>query len=237
MPADNDRPKNPPRVAESAQPAYQREYEPEQQYDPAVAGLHAVGRLQKAEFTPKQAESMVLAMRELVGDLATKHDIALLKGDIERLEAQMATKDDLVELKTEMAEFKGELKTEFAEFKSEIKTELASEIAGVRGDLKAEIAGLRSETAAEFASVRNEIKSEIAGLRSEFTGFKSETAAEFAGVKNDLRTEMKGMETRLEKSISKSILWAVGINFVGVLGVVGIAAAILIAVMQRMLAG
>jgi len=151
-------PEDPQRVAE-AQASYREDF------DPAVAGVHAFDRLQKADFTPDQAESVVLTVRELVGDLATKNDIV-------RLEANMATKDDLVALRTEMAEIesalkteiaesKNELKTEIAEFRNEIKTELHSEIAAVRGELKTEIAELRSECRAEFDTIKKSMSAMV----------------------------------------------------------------------------
>jgi len=121
MPDNASAPEDPQRVAE-AQASYREDF------DPAVAGVHAFDRLQKADFTPDQAESVVLTVRELVGDLATKNDIVRLEANMATKEANMATKDDLVALRTEMGELKTELKTEMAELKSELKTEIKDSI-------------------------------------------------------------------------------------------------------------
>ena len=125
-------PEDPQRVAE-AQASYREDF------DPAVAGVHAFDRLQKADFTPDQAESVVLTVRELVGDLATKNDIV-------RLEANMATKDDLVALRTEMARLGSALRTEMAGLESALKTEITES----KNELRTEMAGLKSELKTEI---------------------------------------------------------------------------------------
>jgi len=86
-----------PRVEEAAA-AY------EQTYDPAVAGVRAGQRLADVKFERKQADAVVLAVRELAGDLATKNDLEIAKS----------------ELRVEMAELKTELKTDIADVKTEI---------------------------------------------------------------------------------------------------------------------
>ena len=175
MPDNASAPEDPHRVAE-AQASYREDF------DPAVAGVHAFDRLQKADFTPDQAESVVLTVRELIGDLATKNDIVRLEANMATKDANMATKDDLVALRTEMAgiesalkteiaESKNELKTEIAEFRSEIKTELHSEIAAVRGELKTEIAELRSECRTEFDAIKKSMvtKGDLAQMQVRHT--------------------------------------------------------------------
>jgi F0F1-type ATP synthase membrane subunit b/b' len=94
----------------------------------------------KGHFTSEQAEALAEALGEASqGDLATKADLA--------------------ELRTEIAELKTELKTEIAE----LRTELKAEIAELRTELKAEIAGLRTELRAEIAAVRTELLKWIIG--------------------------------------------------------------------------
>ena len=80
-------PEDPHRVAE-AQASYREDF------DPAAASVRALNRLKKADFTPEQAESVVLAVRELAGDLATKSELRIA----------------MAELRTEMAELKIEIK-------------------------------------------------------------------------------------------------------------------------------
>ena len=70
-------------------------------YDSVDAGVRALGRLEKAEFNRAQAEAVVLATRDLVGDLATKSefktDIARLEGEIATIHQTMATQKDLAQ--------------------------------------------------------------------------------------------------------------------------------------------
>jgi len=91
-------PEDPHRVAE-AQASYREDF------DPAAASVRALNRLKKADFTPEQAESVVLAVRELAGDLVTKS-----------------------ELRIAIAELRTELRTEMAELKSELKIEIKDSI-------------------------------------------------------------------------------------------------------------
>ena len=102
-------PKNPPRVAE-----------PQAAYDPVAAGARATRQLEQSGFNRQQADAVVLAVRELAGDLATKEDLAITKSE---LKVEMA--DLKTELKTEMADLKTELKTEMANLRAEFKTDLA----------------------------------------------------------------------------------------------------------------
>ncbi|MDD9815462.1 MAG: hypothetical protein OXU31_05720 [Gammaproteobacteria bacterium] len=80
-------PQNPPRVEE-----------PQAAYDPVAAGVQATRQLEQSGFARPQAEAVVLAVRELAGDLATKEDLAVTKS----------------ELKIEMANLRTEFKTDLA---------------------------------------------------------------------------------------------------------------------------
>ena len=84
----------------------------------------------KADFSSKQAEGLAEALGHSYADnVATKTDIAELRSEI----AELRT-----ELKTEMAELRTELKTEMAE----LRTEFGTETSGIRADmnsLKAEL--------------------------------------------------------------------------------------------------
>jgi len=146
-------PKNPPRVEE-----------PQAAYDPAVAGVQAARQLEHSGFGSEQAEAVVLAVRDLAGDLATKEDLA-------RLEA--VTKKDL-------AIAKSELRVEIAD----LKTELKVEIADLKTELKSDIADLRAE-------LKSELKSEISVLRAEFKTDLAQTETRMG--KNSLRNTMWGV--------------------------------------------
>ncbi|MDD9885502.1 MAG: hypothetical protein OXU62_13425 [Gammaproteobacteria bacterium] len=97
-------------------------------YDSVDAGVRALGRLEKAEFNRAQAEAVVLATRDLVGDLATKSefktDIARLEGDIANIRETMATKTDIARLDGEIVTIKETMatKTDIARLEGEIAT-------------------------------------------------------------------------------------------------------------------
>jgi len=153
-------PKNPPRVAE-----------PQAAYDPVAAGARATRQLEQSGFNRQQADAVVLAVRELAGDLATKEDLAITKS----------------ELKVEMADLKTELKTEMADLKTELKTEMA----GLRTEFKTEMAGLQTEFKTETAGLQTQLKSEMADLRIEF---KTDLAhSETRMSKNALRNTLWGV--------------------------------------------
>jgi len=222
MPDNASAPEDPQRVAE-AQASYREDF------DPAVAGVHAFDRLQKADFTPDQAESVVLTVRELVGDLATKNDIVRLEANMATKDANMATKDDLVALRTEMARLGSALRTEMAGGESALRTEMA----GLESALKTEMAGLESALRTEMAGIESALKTEMAGLESalktEITESKNELRTEMAGLKIELKTEIKD-------SIHKSIFWTIGIIVGTLLAGMGIATTVIIAAMMRLVA-
>ncbi|MCI0599608.1 MAG: CCDC90 family protein [Beijerinckiaceae bacterium] len=95
----------------------------------------------KGHFTPEQAETLAEAFSEATHeDLATKADVAVLRGEIAGVKA---------ELKTDIAEVRAELKSEIAGVKAEI--------AGVRAELKTDIAGVKAELKTDIAEVRADI--------------------------------------------------------------------------------
>ena len=68
--------------------------------------LKAATRLQnEAGFNEKQARVLVATLAEGIGEnLATKEDVAMLRGDMAVLRGDMATKEDLAVLRNEMCE-------------------------------------------------------------------------------------------------------------------------------------
>ena len=174
-------PKNPPRVAE-----------PQAAYDPVAAGARATRQLEQSGFNRQQADAVVLAVRELAGDLATKEDLAITKS----------------ELKVEMAGLRTDLKTEMAD----LKTELKSEMADLRADLKTEMAGLRTEFKTEMAGLQTEFKTETAGLQTQLK-------SEMADLRIEFKTDLAHSETRMGQNALRNTLWTVGILLAG-MGVV-----------------
>lgn len=147
-------------------------------YDPAVAGVHAAQQLKQSGFERQQADAVVVAVRELAGDLATK---------------------------------------------SELKTE----IAGLESRLMSEIAGLESRLRAEIASLDGRLSGKIAAVEGRLNG-EIKTMA----TKEDLAQ----MQIQQAKDAFRHTLWTVGIIVGTLLAGMGVATAILIAVMMRLLA-
>jgi len=110
-------PKSPPRVEE-----------PQAAYDPVAAGVRATRQLEQSGFGNRQAEAVVLAVRELAGDLVTKKDLAIAKSELR------------AEIAGLRAELKSELKSEISGLRAELKSELKSEISGLRAEFKTDLA-------------------------------------------------------------------------------------------------
>jgi hypothetical protein len=106
-------------------------------------------RLTEAGLAPSQAAGAAAATAEAMGDLV----------------AQLATKNDLAMLRQEMngafAAFRQEVKAENAGFRQEVKTEIAT----LRQEVKAEITALRQEAKGDAAALRHEVALDIAGMR------------------------------------------------------------------------
>ncbi len=104
----------------------------------AVDIIHYVKHLEKAGFARNQAEALVEASSEIIGNtVATQHQL-------EQVEIGLNSKLQQVrsELKAEIQQVHSELKTEIQQVHSELKTEIQqvrSEIQQVRSELKADI--------------------------------------------------------------------------------------------------
>ncbi len=85
-------------------------------------------------------------VNRLVKVIGEEHAETLMQCTFPDGRDQLATKDDLRTLETnlraEFAEFKSEIRTELAEFKSEIRTEFAEFKSEIRTELRTEIAKL-----------------------------------------------------------------------------------------------
>jgi predicted nucleic acid-binding Zn-ribbon protein len=105
--------------------------------------LKLAKELTDAGMDPRQAETLVRGL----GDMDT---------------SELATRTDLAELKTEVADFRSELKTEVADLRSELRTGIAD----LRSELRTEIAGVKGEIAG--------VKGEIAGVKGEIAALKGD---------------------------------------------------------------
>jgi len=113
--------------------------------------------LEKAAVPPAQARAIVQAIEiEIAGakdTLATKQDVLILRHEI----AELRT-----ELRSEMTELRTELRSEM----TELRTELRSEIAELRTELRSEIAELRTELRSKMTELRGEVEGKLS--QSEF---------------------------------------------------------------------
>ena len=98
---------------------------------------------------------MNTALYDVLIELGAKESTARAAADAVPDIQHLATKEDIAELKVEMAELRSELRTEMAELRSEVRTEIAG--------VKTEMAELRTE----MAELRSEVRTEIAQLRTE----------------------------------------------------------------------
>ena len=113
--------------------------------------LAAARDLKAAGFESEQAEALAAQLRFAAGadhaDLATKADIAALKGDIEALRTE--TKADIAALRTEtkagIAELRAATQADIAELETRLRAATQAGITELRAATQADIAGLRAE--------------------------------------------------------------------------------------------
>lgn len=110
-------------------------------------------RLCEAGMSDAQAAGITAATAqaagELVAQLATKHDLALLRQELRE------------ELRTEQASFREELRADQASFREELRADQAR----LREELRADQAALR----ADHAALRQEVRADIAQLELRMT--------------------------------------------------------------------
>jgi len=111
--------------------------------------------LEKAAVPPAQARAIVQAIEiEIAGAKDT-----------------LATKQDVLILRHEIAELRTELRSEM----TELRTELRSEIAELRTELRSEIAELGTELRSEMTELGTELRSKMTELRREVEGKLSQS--------------------------------------------------------------
>ena len=81
--------------------------------------------LQQAGIQESHAEAIALAVKQGQGDLATKQDIALLKSEIGHLRT---------ELKTDIGRLRTELKTDIGRLRTELKTDIGRSRTEIKSD-------------------------------------------------------------------------------------------------------
>ena len=130
-------------------------------------------RMREAGFPEEQADVVTEGIANIVaGELATKEDLRELRTEM---------LDKFAEVRGEIAEVRGELKGEIAEVRGEI-AELKGEIAEVRGELKGEIA---------------ELKNTVADLKVSIADFKTSMAKWVVGLIVAMMLGFAGMTVAL----------------------------------------
>ena len=132
---------------------------------------------------------------------------AILRVVSEKQVAQLATKADVAELRTELVETRETLRAEIAALRANMATK--DELAETRN----EISALRANMATKEELA--ETMAEIAALRSNMA-----TKDELAETRETLRAEMAALELRLTDKMSamftKVIIWLVGTSIASV---------------------
>ena len=97
--------------------------------------LKAATRLQnEAGFNEKQARVLVATLAEGIGEnLATKEDMAMLRSEMAVLRSEMATKEDLAALRSEMTAEMAVLRGEMRELEQRMTVRLGTMLAAAVG--------------------------------------------------------------------------------------------------------
>jgi septal ring factor EnvC (AmiA/AmiB activator) len=119
----------------------------------AIDTLRVAKRLREAGFTEPQAEAVTAVQQATQGaELATKVDFAEVKTEIAEVKAEVAEiKTDLAEVKAEVAE----IKTDLAEVKADVAT--------LRGELRQSELRLEAKIEAVKTGILSRVSSMILG--------------------------------------------------------------------------
>jgi DNA anti-recombination protein RmuC len=125
------------------------------------------------------------ALRELSAAIASEPELRLAV--INAVLADVATKQDLQQLRQE-------LKGEIAQLRQEMKEEIAQLREELRGDItatKQDFQQLRQELKEEIAQLREETKEEIAQLRQEIGLLRQHVDSEISQLRRDMNTNFR----------------------------------------------
>jgi chromosome segregation ATPase len=163
---------------------------------------HYVKKLRDAGLPEIQAEAHADALKGLIEqNLATKQDLWDVKRDLKEdiAELRQELKDDIAEVRNELKDVRQELKNDIAEVRQELKDvrqELKNDIAELRQELKDDISELKQDN----SSLRHELKQDILTLRA------------------DTRTALARVDAKIESSQNTIIKWLIGL-FISQIGI------------------
>ncbi len=137
--------------------------------------LKASHRLREAGFEEQKANALVNAFAEDIGaSLATKDDIALLKGDIDALRKDMASGFEL--LRQEMTSGDEAIRKEMASGFELLRQEMTSENEAIRKDMANGDEAIRKDMANGDEAIRKDMASGFELLRQEIDGLRKDMA-------------------------------------------------------------
>jgi predicted nucleic acid-binding Zn-ribbon protein len=137
------------------------------------------------------------ALRELSAAIASEPELRLAV--INAVLADVATKQDLQQLRQE-------LKGEIAQLRQEMKEEIAQLREELRGDITA--------TKQDFQQLRRELREEILQLREEMTQVRQELKGEIAQLREEiglLRQHVDSEISQLRRDMNTNFRWTVGL--------------------------
>jgi predicted nucleic acid-binding Zn-ribbon protein len=137
------------------------------------------------------------ALRELSAAIASEPELRLAV--INAVLADVATKQDLQQLRQE-------LKGEMAQLRQEMKEEIAQLREELRGDITA--------TKQDFQQLRRELREEISQLREEMTQVRQELKGEIAQLRQEiglLRQHVDSEISQLRRDMNTNFRWTVGL--------------------------
>jgi tRNA U34 5-carboxymethylaminomethyl modifying GTPase MnmE/TrmE len=137
------------------------------------------------------------ALRELSAAIASEPELRLAV--INAVLADVATKQDLQQLRQE-------LKGEMAQLRQEMKEEIAQLRMELRGDITA--------TKQDFQQLRRELREEILQLREEMTQVRQELKGEIAQLREEiglLRQHVDSEISQLRRDMNTNFRWTVGL--------------------------
>ena len=112
----------------------------------------------------------------------------------------MATKENVVKLRTEVKKDIGDLRTEVKKDIGKLRTEVKKDTVKLRTEVKKDIGDLRTEVKKDIGELRMELKGDIIELRTELTGEIDSVNASIGGLKMDiaeLKVGLKSVESKV----------------------------------------
>jgi chromosome segregation ATPase len=158
---------------------------------------------------PQQAGPLLAVLQDL--DRKIEDQKNAVKAD---LLLELATKADIANVRTEIADLRTELKEDMANLRAELKEDMAN----LRAELKEDMVNLRAELKEDMANLRAELKEDMANLRAELKGdnanLRQEFTASFAFLNGKIDTEV----ARLAGEFKSIRLWMKLLVAIGILG-------------------